>query len=228
MFTQDLMLLQAAACWGAGSPARNWAGAYEPHSKTRTCDVSSTNVSRSSEQVPLISVWVIGGNKGFTQGGKPFRSIIAPNLHNFGSSKLVASFVIRVPGMAFEPLPGDTVAPHEGIPTGSVDIEDTVIEVMLDLHTNATEQCFVEARRRFDAKLFRESVPRLKELEQTLRDHDAAFSMGVDVALGTHTVTVFADGPQLFVRDSARRGFHAISGLHDTGKLVGSVLYVAK
>ena len=32
-------------------------------------------------------------------------------------------------------------------------------------------------------------------------DHDAALSMGVDVALGTHTVTVFADGPQLFVRD---------------------------
>jgi hypothetical protein len=34
------------------------------------------------------------------------------------------------------------------------------IEVMLDLHTNATEQCFVEARRRFDAQLFRESLPR--------------------------------------------------------------------
>ena len=63
------------------------------------------------------------------------------------------------------------------------------------LHTNATEQCFVEARRRFDAQLFRESVPHLKELEQALRDHDAALSMGVDVALGTHTVTVFADGP---------------------------------
>jgi len=52
--------------------------------------------------------------------------------------------------------------------------------------------------------------------------------MGVDVALGTHTVTVFAEGPQLFVRDSARRGFHAISGLQDIGKLVDSVLYVAK
>ena len=99
------------------------------------------------------------------------------------------------------------------------------IEVMLDLHTNATEQCFVEARRRFDAQLFRESVPHLKELEQALRDHDAALSMGVDVALGTHTVTVFADGPQLFVRDPGRRGFHAISGLQDIGKLVDSVLY---
>jgi hypothetical protein len=52
--------------------------------------------------------------------------------------------------------------------------------------------------------------------------------MGVDVALGTHTVTVFAEGPQLFVRDPARRGFHAISGFQDIGKLVDSVLYVAK
>jgi len=86
----------------------------------------------------------------------------------------------------------------------------------------------VEARRRFDAQLFRESVPHLKELEQALRDHDAALSMGVDVALGTHTVTVFADGPQIFVRDPGRRGFHAISGLQDIGKLVDSVLYVAK
>ena len=70
--------------------------------------------------------------------------------------------------------------------------------------------------------------PHLKELEQALRDHDAALSMGVDVALGTHTVTVFADGSQLFVRDSGRRGFHAASGLQDIGKLVDSVLYVAK
>ena len=52
--------------------------------------------------------------------------------------------------------------------------------------------------------------------------------MGVDVALGTHTVTVFADGPQIFVRDPCRRGFHVISGLQDIGKLVDSVLYVAK
>ena len=67
--------------------------------------------SRASEQIPLISVWVAAGNKGFTQDGKLFRRVVAPNLHNFGSSKLVASFVIRVPDMAFEPLPGDTVAP---------------------------------------------------------------------------------------------------------------------
>jgi uncharacterized protein len=102
------------------------------------------------------------------------------------------------------------------------------IEVMLDLHTNATERCFVEARKHFDAHLFRESVPHLKELEQALRDHDAALSMGVDLSIDVHTVTVFADGPQLFVRDPERRGFHAISALQDIGKLVDSVLYVAK
>jgi len=34
----------------------------------------------------------------------------------------------------------------------------------------------------------------------------------------------FADGPQLFARDPGRRGFHAISGLQDIGKLVDLVL----
>ena len=86
------------------------------------------------------------------------------------------------------------------------------IEVMLDLHTNATEQCFVEARRRFDAQLFRESVPHLKELEQALRDHDAALSMGVDVALGTHTVTVFADDTLAPASRSQRVAVAALCG----------------
>ena len=39
--------------------------------------------------------------------------------------------------------------------------------------------------------------------------------------------SAFTCGPQLFVRDPARRGFHAISGLQDIGKLIDSVLYVA-
>jgi hypothetical protein len=106
------------------------------HSKTATSHASSISFSRASEQTPLISGWITAGNKGFTQAGKLSRCAGALNLHNFGSSKLVASFVIRVPGVAF--------------------------------------------------------------------------------------------GPQLFVRDPARRGFHAISGLQDIGKLVDSVLYVAK
>ena len=53
-----------------------------------------------SEQVPLVWVYVTAGNEGFTQGGKLY----------FGNSKLVAAFVVRVPNMALEPLPGDTVA----------------------------------------------------------------------------------------------------------------------
>ena len=80
------------------------------HSKSRPREASRINDSRASEQIPLISVWITAGNKGFMQGGKLLRCMVAPNLHNFGSSKLVASFVIRVPDMAFEPLPGDTVA----------------------------------------------------------------------------------------------------------------------
>ena len=80
------------------------------HSKTRTSNASSINFSRTSQQIPLFSVWVTAGNKGFTQGGQLFRCIVTPNLHNLGSSKLIAAFVIRVPDMAFEPLPGDTMA----------------------------------------------------------------------------------------------------------------------
>jgi hypothetical protein len=67
--------------------------------------------ARASQQVPLASIWITAGNKGFTQDGKPVRRMVTPDLHNLGSSKLVASFVIRVPSMAFEPLPGDTMAP---------------------------------------------------------------------------------------------------------------------
>jgi hypothetical protein len=43
-----------------------------------------------------------------------------------------------------------------------------------------------------------------------------------------HLSRQMAHGPQFFVRDPARRGFHAISGLQDIGKLVDLVLYVAK
>jgi hypothetical protein len=83
---------------------------------------------------------------------------------------------------------------------------------MLDRHTHATELCFVKATRRFGAQLFRESVPRPPH------PHSAFFILP----------SAFTCGPQLFVRDPGRRGFHAISGLQDIGKLVGSVLYVAK
>ena len=83
---------------------------------------------------------------------------------------------------------------------------------MPDLHTNATEQCFVEPRRRFDAQLLRESLPRPLP-------HSAPLCI---------LPSAFTYGPQLFVRDPGRRGFHAISGLQDIGKLVDSVLYVAK
>jgi hypothetical protein len=64
----------------------------------------------ASEQIPLVSAWGAAGNEGFMQGSELFRCIVAPILRNFGSSKFVASFVIWVPGMAFQPLPGDTVA----------------------------------------------------------------------------------------------------------------------
>jgi hypothetical protein len=101
-------------------------------------------------------------------------------------------------------------------------------EVLLDVHSNATEQCFVEARNRFDVQLFRETVPHVKELEQALHDRNAVLMIGVDLGFDVHTVTVFAEGPQLYLRDPARKGFHAISGLQNVGKLLDAVLCVAK
>jgi hypothetical protein len=53
------------------------------------------------------------------------------------------------------------------------------IELMLDLHTNATEQCFVEARRRFDAQLFRESLPRPLPHSAPFCLHHSAFCIHV-------------------------------------------------
>ena len=53
-----------------------------------------------SEQIPLVAAWFTAANKGVTQGGKLLQCIVAPNLRNFGSSQLVAAFVIGMLGMA--------------------------------------------------------------------------------------------------------------------------------
>jgi len=101
-------------------------------------------------------------------------------------------------------------------------------EVILDLHSNATEECFVEARQRFDGQLFRESTPHVKELEQALRKREALLNLTFKVMSDAHSVTVFAEGPRFFVRDTGRKGFHAVEGLEEVGKLLDAVLYVAK
>jgi TPR repeat protein len=102
-------------------------------------------------------------------------------------------------------------------------------EVILDLHSNATEQCFIDARARFDPQLFRESAPHTRELEQALREREAVLNITMQIMSDAHSVTAFAEGDRLFVRDTGgRRGFHTVERLEDVGKLLDAVLYVAK
>ena len=102
-------------------------------------------------------------------------------------------------------------------------------EVILDLHSNATEQCFVDARAHFDPQLFRESAPHTRELEQVLRGREAVLNITMQVMSDAHSVTAFAEGDRLFVRDTGgRRGFHTVERLEEIGKLLDAVLYVAK
>ena len=91
------------------------------HSKSRISDASSLNFSRASEQIPLFSVWVTAGDKGFTQGGKLFRCAVAPNLHNFGSSKLIAWDEPLIPPKMPQPLAaGDAPIQNLGLPNGPI------------------------------------------------------------------------------------------------------------
>jgi TPR repeat protein len=101
-------------------------------------------------------------------------------------------------------------------------------EVLLDLHSNATEQCFVDARARFAPQLFRESAPHTRELEQVLTEREAVLNITMQIMSDAHSVTAFAEGGQLFVRDTGgRRGFHTVARLEEIGKLLDAVLYVA-
>ena len=68
-----------------------------------------------SNQFALVPGWVSAGDKSFTEDGQLFRRIVATKLHNFRPRKLVASFVIRMPGMTFEPLPSNVMPGCNGI-----------------------------------------------------------------------------------------------------------------
>jgi TPR repeat protein len=101
-------------------------------------------------------------------------------------------------------------------------------ELILDLHSNATEECFAVARSRFGTKLFRESAPHTKVLEQDLDDQNAILNLGVDLAFDVHSITVFKDGRQIFVRDTRRKGFQMIAHLEDAGPSLDAILYLRK
>jgi hypothetical protein len=101
-------------------------------------------------------------------------------------------------------------------------------EVILDLHSNAAEECFVQARSRFDAKFYLESSKHLSELRQALRTREAFLNITFRVLDDTHSVTTFYDGPDLMVRDTSRRGIYPVVGQAGTNRLVDSVFYTRK
>ncbi len=102
------------------------------------------------------------------------------------------------------------------------------IEVILDLHSNSTEKCFVEARRLFDAHFYLDSNDHLEELETALKTKEAFVNLGYATRNDVHTVTVFYDGTRFRVRDTNLKGFYSVTRLKEIGRLADGVLYVKK
>lgn len=102
------------------------------------------------------------------------------------------------------------------------------IEVILDLHSNSFEKCFVEARRNFDARFYLDASAHIEEIEKTLKSHEALCNIGYKMGDDVHTVTVFYNGKRLLVRDTVWKGFYSINGLKELGELVDGVLYTRR
>ena len=101
-------------------------------------------------------------------------------------------------------------------------------EVILDLHSNATEECFVQARSHFDAKFYPEAAKHLNELREALKTREALVNITFRVFDDTHSVTTFYDGIGFMVRDTVKIGTFRIIGQADTNQLVDCVLYTRK
>lgn len=101
-------------------------------------------------------------------------------------------------------------------------------EVILDVHEHSKEPCFLEARKKFDARFFLDSAAHLKELEKVLTEQQAFLNITYEPGFGYHSITVFNDGSGLKTRDTNRKGFSSIPELAKIGKLRDSVLYSAK
>jgi hypothetical protein len=101
-------------------------------------------------------------------------------------------------------------------------------EVILDLHSNSTVACFVEARSRFDGLFYLDSSAHRHELEDLLSQKVAFLNITYEPGFDYHSITVFSDGNGLMARDTNRKGLFSIPELAKIGKLRDSVLYVGK
>jgi len=100
-------------------------------------------------------------------------------------------------------------------------------EVILDLHSNSTVECFAEARRHFYGAFYLDSDGHREELEKRLAANEAFLNITYEPGRDYHSITVIQDGPRLVARDTNRKGLFEISALAKIGKLRDSVLYLA-
>jgi len=101
-------------------------------------------------------------------------------------------------------------------------------EVILDLHSNSLEKCFVEARQIFDARFYLKPSEHIGELEQILKTRDALMNVGYPVMDDVHSVTVLYDGSRFLIRNTGMKGFYPVSGLAGMSRLLDAALYVRK
>ena len=101
-------------------------------------------------------------------------------------------------------------------------------EVILDLHSNSTVKCFVEARQKFDGHFYLDSAAHLAELEDLLTSKEAFLNITYEPGQDYHSITVVHDNTGLMARDTNRKGLFPIPSLAKIGKLRDSVLYMGK
>lgn len=101
-------------------------------------------------------------------------------------------------------------------------------EVILDLHSNSNEKCFVDARRVFEGRFYLDSSGHIGELERLLSTREAFLNISYNAGQNFHSITIMNDGARYLARDTEQKGIHAISGLRQIGTLRDSVLYVRK
>ena len=102
-------------------------------------------------------------------------------------------------------------------------------QVILDLHSNSTVACFVQARAKFDGVFYLDSSTHCHELEELLASKEAFLNITYEPGGGDyHSITVLHDGKGFLARDTNRKGLRSIPELAKIGKLRDSVLYIAK
>jgi hypothetical protein len=101
-------------------------------------------------------------------------------------------------------------------------------EVILDLHSNSTVECFVEARVHFDGHFYLDSATHREELENLLAVKEAFLNITYEPGRDYHSITVVHGDSGFQARDTNRKGLFPLDGLAKIGKLRDSVLYISK